>query len=295
MQHALCERWALKQSIEQRRARVMLLGQSRWCRRLPVARTAGECGLGASIRQKSRRSGGSRRPTADDVDRISRGERANRRGTGSRGVPHRLSPPERQSFEVAKRRGFLVLQGSGWRRQRRASPLLNTFLMWCDAAQRPCISVHSWGGGSSGSGGSDANTTDLEQPGTTPAAMLVLDLATLRCSTEIQTQVCSTQSGRVAEWLGVLTASCCPRQAVAGRLVKYVLEQDGLALSWDDRAAAVPPGAAAAGAAKPKFIPTWKLDPRRLECGLPSLQQAKQMAKRLAESTHVWQDTAEKV
>lgn len=42
------------------------------------------------------------RPDVGDVERLSRGEPAKRRGTGSREVPHRLNAAERASWETAK-------------------------------------------------------------------------------------------------------------------------------------------------------------------------------------------------
>jgi hypothetical protein len=76
------------------------------------------------------------RPTVDDVIRISWGKPANKKGTGSRGVPHRLNEDERRAFDAAVRKGFLESAGSGWRKQRRDSPLLNTFRSFCDAKVR---------------------------------------------------------------------------------------------------------------------------------------------------------------
>ena len=58
------------------------------------------------------------RPTMDDVDRISWGRNAKKKGTGSRGVPHRLNDDERSLYDIARRKGFVEIGGSGWRRQR---------------------------------------------------------------------------------------------------------------------------------------------------------------------------------
>jgi len=76
------------------------------------------------------------RPTVDDVIRISWGKPAKRKGTGSRGVPHRLNEDERRAFDTAVRKGFLDSAGSGWRKERRDSPLLNTYRSFCDAKVR---------------------------------------------------------------------------------------------------------------------------------------------------------------
>lgn len=81
------------------------------------------------------------RPTVDDVERISRGQAAKRRGTGSRGVPHRLNSAERIEWDLAKKRRFLMLRGTGWRRERGDSPLANIYRNYCDAVEVPCISI----------------------------------------------------------------------------------------------------------------------------------------------------------
>jgi hypothetical protein len=81
------------------------------------------------------------RPTLDDVDRLARGQRANRRGIGSRLVPHRLNWDEREAYETAIRRGFAVVRGSGNRRERKGSPLLNTLRQRADALARPLVWV----------------------------------------------------------------------------------------------------------------------------------------------------------
>ena len=81
------------------------------------------------------------RPSTDDVERISKGLAAKRRGTGSRSVPHRLNSEERIEWEIAKKKKFLVLRGTGWRKERGDSPLANIYRQYCDATEIPCISV----------------------------------------------------------------------------------------------------------------------------------------------------------
>ena len=83
----------------------------------------------------------SARPTLDDVERISYGQAAKKRGTGSRNVPHRLNEMERKEWEVAKKRRYLQLRGTGWRRERGDSPLQNIYRQLCDALNVPCIVV----------------------------------------------------------------------------------------------------------------------------------------------------------
>ena len=43
------------------------------------------------------------RPHLDDVEKLSRGQAAKVRGTGSRGVCHRLNQEERRQYDAAKR------------------------------------------------------------------------------------------------------------------------------------------------------------------------------------------------
>jgi len=82
------------------------------------------------------------RPTIDDVDRISWGRQAKKKGTGSRGVPHRLNDEERTLYDFARKKGFVEIGGSGWRRQRSDAPLVNTYRSWCDARGVPAIYLH---------------------------------------------------------------------------------------------------------------------------------------------------------
>jgi len=85
----------------------------------------------------------------DDVERISRGQGARQRGTGSRLVPHRLNRDERVSFDIAKKLCFLQTRGTGYRKERKDSPLNNTFRQWCDAKRRPWIAVQKGSGSES--------------------------------------------------------------------------------------------------------------------------------------------------
>jgi hypothetical protein len=78
----------------------------------------------------------------DDVDAISWGKKAKKKGTGSRGVPHRLNDEERKMFDFARKKGFVEIAGSGWRRQRSDAPLVNTYRSWCDACAHPAIFLH---------------------------------------------------------------------------------------------------------------------------------------------------------
>lgn len=81
------------------------------------------------------------RPSLDDVERISRGQAAKKRGTGSRNVPHRLNEMERREWDLSKRRRYLMVRGTGYRSERGDSPLLNIYRQLCDALAVPSISV----------------------------------------------------------------------------------------------------------------------------------------------------------
>ena len=82
------------------------------------------------------------RPDVRDVENISWGLPAKKKGTGSRGIPHRLNQEERLVFDQARRQGFLQVTGSAWRSQRRDAPLLNSYRSLMDARGRPMIVLH---------------------------------------------------------------------------------------------------------------------------------------------------------
>lgn len=52
------------------------------------------------------------RPSLDDVERLSHGQAAKKRGTGSRNICHRLNEMERKEFDLAKKMGFVQLRGA---------------------------------------------------------------------------------------------------------------------------------------------------------------------------------------
>lgn len=68
-------------------------------------------------------------------------------GYGSRRVPHRLNGDERSSFERAVKFGFITLDGTGYRRGRKGSPLANIHRQWCDSRAKPQIIVCKATGG----------------------------------------------------------------------------------------------------------------------------------------------------
>lgn len=73
------------------------------------------------------------RPALDDVERLSRGQAAKRRGTGSRAVPHRLNAIERKEYEAAARKGYATIDAAG------RIPLYNIWRMWNDARAQPAV------------------------------------------------------------------------------------------------------------------------------------------------------------
>lgn len=81
------------------------------------------------------------RPSLDDVERLSRGNSAKVRGTGSRAICHRLNRDERRQYEIAKKVGYLQTRYSGYRKERRGSPVLNTHRQYCDAVGAACVRI----------------------------------------------------------------------------------------------------------------------------------------------------------
>ncbi len=78
----------------------------------------------------------------DDVENLSYGKGAKKqRGTGSRHVCHRLNRDERRQYDLAKRDGYLTVRGTGYRKERKGSPVYNTFRQRCDALEEICV-VH---------------------------------------------------------------------------------------------------------------------------------------------------------
>jgi len=107
------------------------------------------------------------RANLDDVENLSYGRGAKRqRGTGSRFTCHRLNRDERRVYELAKRDGYLAVRGTGYRKERKGSPLWNTFRQRCDALGTICVVVEKRSSSSSSSGGGGDR--------------LVIDLSTLR-------------------------------------------------------------------------------------------------------------------
>jgi hypothetical protein len=72
---------------------------------------------------------------------ISKCGHVQKRGTGSRAVPHRLNSMERAEFDLAKQKLYVCVRGSGYRRERGDSPLCNIFRQRCDALAIPCVSI----------------------------------------------------------------------------------------------------------------------------------------------------------
>ena len=85
------------------------------------------------------------RPHLDDVECLSYGKGAKKqRGTGSRMVCHRLNQQERTLFELAKQTSILTVRGTGYRKNRKGSPLYNIFRQRCDALEQLCIIIEKY-------------------------------------------------------------------------------------------------------------------------------------------------------
>ncbi len=82
------------------------------------------------------------RANLDDVENLSYGRGAKKqRGTGSRFTCHRLNRDERRIFDQAKRDGYVTVRGTGYRKNRKGSPVVNTFRQRCDALAQICVIV----------------------------------------------------------------------------------------------------------------------------------------------------------
>eukprot|EP00775_Hariotina_reticulata_P007501 gene7501-7711_t len=81
------------------------------------------------------------RPDMNDVDRLSKGGAAKNRGTGNFNIPHRLNADERPVYEAAKKKGYLQVRGTGYRKGRKGNPLPNIWRQWCDAKGMGCVVI----------------------------------------------------------------------------------------------------------------------------------------------------------
>ena len=70
-------------------------------------------------------------------------------------------------YNIAKKRGWLVLRGSGYRRERKASPLANIYRQYCDAMNIPCVVI--------------SNT-----PTATTTTTAMIDISTLRVAAAVE-------------------------------------------------------------------------------------------------------------
>lgn len=60
-------------------------------------------------------------------------------------------------YESAKKKGYLAVRGTGYRRGRRGNPLPNVYRQWCDARGMACVVIEQdWTGG-----GQDVVVVDL--------------------------------------------------------------------------------------------------------------------------------------
>ena len=65
-----------------------------------------------------------------------------------------------QAFDLAKKQGYVVLRGTGYRKARKGSPLLNIYRQFCDAKATTCTSVLTVSSSSSSSSGSSSRGGD---------------------------------------------------------------------------------------------------------------------------------------
>ena len=153
-------------------------------------------GCQLSFRQQWRLAS-SARPTLDDVEKISYGQAAKRRGTGSRNVPHRLNAMERKEWDLAKRRRYLLVRGSGWRKERGDSPLVNIYRQLCDALAVPSISV-ARGLGAGPSAPLDVVTVDLSPLRTLDVDQQLADIRAEAARPELYSSLVSIEDNLAA-------------------------------------------------------------------------------------------------
>ena len=198
------------------------------------------------------------RPTYADVDSISRGgpSSKNRKGTGSRRVPHRLDAEERMAFDAARRReglsppvpafdaahssssssssssaspggggggGFVSLRGSGYRAGRKGAPLANIWRQWCDVAGLPAVALMRGGGGD-------------------PRDTVVADFSTLRLPRPLAAALASGRrpAAAAATAAETATASLPPPPSLPEALSSLAREHGMRQLSEGEAASACP-------------------------------------------------------
>lgn len=93
---------------------------------------------------------------------------------------------ERKAFDVAKDRGYLTIRGTGYRKERKGSPLANIYRQLCDAEAQHCVVVENLPGGQ--------------------MDCVLIDLSTLRCAHDPITRQVGTFN--VMKLLSFLTLSC---------------------------------------------------------------------------------------
>lgn len=242
------------------------------CNRVRVPEKLVAYTVGAAKKTRDGKKNTLRRVSRDDVERLSRGQPAKKRGYGSRGVPHRLNENERGAFERAARNGFVTLDGTGYRRGRKGSPLANIHRQWCDARAKPQIVLCKASGGR-------------------PLDNVIVDFSPLRIGALSPDR--KTVDGFLTSWKAdVLMAAC-----EAGMTLKTEYEEDNSEqLDVDSEEETV----------ETRFVitvdsavtdawatePIWRLPSVSIGVFEGERSKAKAMAKRLAELWEVKDDAA---
>ena len=107
-------------------------------------------------------------------------------------MPHRLNAEERKRFDLARRHGFLTVQGTAYRKERRGSPLVNTHRMLCDAEGVPVVRVEQNKGGQTADVHVDFAPMRLADPG---RVRLAKELYSERVRRAVGTAVAGDESG----------------------------------------------------------------------------------------------------
>lgn len=155
------------------------------------------------------------RPTVDDVERASRGERTKAMGVVEREAPYRLNRDEREAWERTKRRaghghgkgigGAGVLEVRSKQTDPLAPhrfPLVNTHRLYCDARSAPVVVV--------------------EQDNVNGADEILVDLSPLRVETDAP---CRARLAELAEALevGVEIEDMCTTEEPLACQVRYII------------------------------------------------------------------------
>jgi hypothetical protein len=182
-----------------------------------------------------------------------------------------LNDIERQTFDRARRDGYLQVVGSAYRSQRRDAPLLNSYRSLMDARGRPMAVLHKLGPNSSSSSSSSSGSNEDDR-----IDRLVVDLSPLRLPEEFLS-VGGELRDRVLEEFGVGV-----RTDEGSEEIGEELDSDGIVLDDEDARSggASEEGGDVDGEDDWGTRPIYQLSPHYLSWGV-SRQEGKKIGKYL--------------